>query len=224
MVEWSKERRYPFVFSTEASVNLADDDELLELMTEAQFRYVFLGIETPDEKVLAQTQKKINTVKPLIERVHRIYEAGISVTAGFIIGFDSEPENCDEALVRFIGESGIMLAMVGLLTALPNTQLTSRLARERRLISSEHQWIQDTGIKYELISTKSQDQTVGGLNFVTIRDRAVVYRQLRNVIDAIYSPRAFMDRVLDTTRRLKIRSSISLAGGKESDCSVGGWL
>lgn len=223
VVAWSKQRKYPFVFSTEASVNLADDDELLELMSDAQFRYVFLGIETPDSQVLSQTQKKINTVRPLIERVRKIYAAGISVTAGFIIGFDSEPDNCDETLIEFIRESGIMLAMVGLLTALPNTQLTRRLARERRLISSDHQWIRDPNVLYELISTTSHDQTVGGLNYVTIRDRVRVYQQLRHVIEEIYSPQAFMDRVLDTTRRLNIRSK-HVPGWWEFKRLFRGWL
>jgi radical SAM superfamily enzyme YgiQ (UPF0313 family) len=223
IVGWTKRHNYPFVFSTEASVNLADDDELLQLMSDAQFRYVFLGIETPDEKVLAQTQKRINTVRPLIERVRKIYAAGISVTAGFIIGFDSEPDNCDETLIEFIQESGIMLAMIGLLTALPNTQLTRRLAKERRLISSDHEWITDPKIDYQLISKTSHDQTVGGLNFVTIRDRVRVYEQLRHVIEEIYSPKAFMARVLDTTQRLQIKSK-HVPGWWETKRLIRGWL
>lgn len=206
VADWSEKNKYPFLFSTEASVNLADDDELLDLMSRCQFRVVFLGIETPDSQVLTQTQKKINTVKPLIDRVRRIYAAGISVTAGFIIGFDSEPDNCDQTLVDFIQESGIMLAMVGLLTALPNTQLTRRLAKERRLISSNHQWISDPNVHYQLVSETSQDQTVGGLNFVTVRDRVDVIRNLQRIVKEVYSPRAFMDRVLDTTTRLNVKS------------------
>ncbi|MEZ6137341.1 MAG: radical SAM protein [Pirellulaceae bacterium] len=206
VAEWSQAQRYPFFFSTEASVNLADDDELLELMRECQFQYVFLGIETPDEQVLVQTQKRINTVKPLIDRVRRIYSYGISITAGFIIGFDSEPENPEQTITEFVQESGIMLAMIGLLSALPNTQLTKRLGRERRLIDSNHQWIDDPSEDYELRSETSMDQTMGGLNFVTIRDRVDIYRQLKNIIQDVYHPRAFMDRVLDTTRRLELRS------------------
>ncbi len=206
VADWTKERRYPFFFSTEASVNLADDDELLELMQECQFQYVFLGIETPDQQVLVQTQKRINTVKPLIERVRRIYAFGISITAGFIIGFDSEPENPEQTITDFVQESGIMLAMIGLLSALPNTQLTKRLGRERRLISSDHQWIQDAQEHYELRSDTSLDQTMGGLNFVTMRDRVEIYEQLKRIIAEVYSPKAFMDRVLDTTSRLQLRS------------------
>ncbi len=204
--KWMRAHNYPFVLSTEASVNLADDDELLELMNACQFRYVFLGIETPDNDVLAQTQKRINTVRPLIERIHRIYAAGISVTAGFILGFDSEPEGVDEKLIPFIRESGISLAMVGLLTALPNTQLTRRLGRERRLISAEHQRIDVPDQAYRLKISVGLDQTLGGLNFVTMRDRVEIYTELSRVIDNIYSPEAFMGRVLDTARRLKLNS------------------
>lgn len=206
VAEWSEKNKYPFFFSTEASVNLADDEELLDLMQECQFQYVFLGIETPDSQVLVQTQKRINTVKPLIDRVRRIYASGISVTAGFIIGFDSEPESCEQTISDFIQESGIMLAMIGLLSALPNTQLTRRLGRERRLISSDHQWIANASEVYELRSATSQDQTLGGLNFVTVRDRTEVYRQLKNIVEKVYSPKAFMDRVLDTTQRLNLKS------------------
>jgi radical SAM superfamily enzyme YgiQ (UPF0313 family) len=203
---WMRKHNYPFVLSTEASVNLADDDELLELMNACQFRYVFLGIETPDHAVLAQTQKRINTVRPLIERINRIYAAGISVTAGFIIGFDSEPDRVDEKLIPFIRESGIALAMVGLLTALPNTQLTRRLGRERRLISTEHERIESPEQVYRLKIARGLDQTLGGLNFVTTRDRVEIYSELSRIIEAIYSPEAFMARVLDTTGRLQLNS------------------
>lgn len=213
--QWSVRHKYPFVFSTEASVNLADDDELLELMQAAQFRYVFLGIETPDEQVLAQTQKRINAMRPLIDRIRRIYAAGISVSAGFILGFDSEPDHVDETLIPFIQESGISLAMVGLLSALPNTQLTRRLARECRLISSDHEWIETPIDNYQLVSRESHDQTLAGLNFVSMRDRVQIYRELQRIVRAISSPRAFMDRVLDTTRRLRLRSK-HVPGGWEA--------
>ncbi len=202
--EWMKKHKYPFVLSTEASVNLADDDELLELMHACQFRYVFLGIETPNNDVLAQTQKRINTVKPLIERIHKIYAAGMAVTAGFILGFDSEPDGVDEALIEFIQESGIILSMVGLLTALPNTQLTRRLGREGRLISHDHRQLDETVKDYRLKMSVGVDQTLGGLNFVTARDRVEIYRELKRVIAEIYSPTAFMNRVRDTTQRMNI--------------------
>ncbi|EMI45454.1 B12-binding domain-containing radical SAM protein [Rhodopirellula sp. SWK7] len=204
--KWNQEHAYPFVFSTEASVNLADDKELLALMRDVQFRYVFLGIESPDEETLIHTQKRINTVHPLIERIRTIYDYGISVAAGLIIGFDTDKPGTDEPMIQFIQESGISLSMVGLLSALPNTQLTRRLTKEQRLINSEHQWIRDTNANYELRSTESKDQTISGLNFVTMRDRVEIYQELQNIIETVYSPRAFMDRVLDTTKRLKIEN------------------
>lgn len=204
--EWMKDNKYPFIFSTEASVNLADDEELLELMRACDFRYVFCGIETPDPEVLAQTQKRINTVKPLSERIHRIYEAGISVTAGFIIGFDAEPDDVHKTLVPFIEESGIMMAMVGLLYALPNTQLTRRLKKEGRMISDMGEWIPKHDGDYRVHVSKGVDHMVSGLNFVTKRDRVDIYRDLKTVIENIYSAEAFMDRVLSTTRRIRLRS------------------
>lgn len=204
--QWMKDNKYPFIFSTEASVNLADDEELLELMRACDFRYVFCGIETPDPAVLAQTQKRINTVKPLSERVHRIYDAGISVTAGFIIGFDSEPDNVHKTLVPFIEESGIIMAMVGLLYALPNTQLTRRLKREGRMVSDMGEWIPEHNGDYRVHVAKGVDHMVAGLNFVTQRDRVAIYEDLKKVIESIYSAEAFMGRVLNTTRRIRLRS------------------
>ncbi|MFO0940184.1 MAG: radical SAM protein [Pirellulales bacterium] len=182
---WMKEHNYPFVLSTEASVNLADDDELLELMQECQFRYVFLGIETPEPEVLKQTQKRINTVKPLIGRIRRLYDAGIAVTAGFILGFDAEPEGVDKSLVPFIQESGISMAMVGLLFAMPNTQLTRRLRKEGRLISHRDGWIPELSERYQVRVEQGIDHTSTGLNFVTMRDRVDIYRELKAIISAI---------------------------------------
>ncbi len=204
--EWNVSRNYPFVFSTEASINLADDDELLELMRDAQFRYVFLGIESPDEETLIHTQKRINTVHPIIERVRKIYANGISVAAGLIIGFDTDKPGTDKPMIQFIQESGISLSMIGLLSALPNTQLTRRLSKERRLIDSNHRWLSEPNVDYELRSNESKDQTASGLNFVTQRDRVEIYKELRTIISHVYSPRAFMDRVIDTASRLQIQN------------------
>jgi radical SAM superfamily enzyme YgiQ (UPF0313 family) len=204
--EWNASRNYPFVFSTEASINLADDDELLSLMRDSQFRYVFLGIESPDEDTLIHTQKRINTVHPIIERVRKIYANGISVAAGLIIGFDTDKPGTDKPMIKFIQESGISLSMIGLLSALPNTQLTRRLSKERRLIDSNHRWLSEPNVEYELRSNESKDQTASGLNFVTQRDRVEVYKELRAIISHVYSPRAFMDRVIDTASRLQIEN------------------
>ncbi|KAA5547334.1 radical SAM protein [Roseiconus nitratireducens] len=221
--DWNREHRYPFVFSTEASLNLADDRELLELMRETQFRYVFLGIESPDEETLIHTQKRINTVAPIIQRVRTIYDHGISVAAGLIIGFDTDKPGTDGPMVRFIQESGISLAMVGLLSALPNTQLTRRLIKERRLIDANHRWVDELDGPYELRSNESRDQTASGLNFVTMRNRVEIYKELQTIVRSVYSPQAFMARVMDTTARIKIQNKHVPNGWEMRRMSRGFW-
>ena len=133
LARWLEEHDYPFEFTTEASLNLADDDELLRLMSEANFFGVFVGIESPDPETLVAMRKKQNTRRNIAESIHRIYAAGMFVTAGFIVGFDSEKASIADAMIELIEDAAIPVAMVGLLYALPNTQLTRRLAKEGRL-------------------------------------------------------------------------------------------
>jgi len=199
--KWCHRRRYPFYFSTEATINLADDEELLAAMRAVDFRYVFIGIETHEPKLLIRTQKRINTRAPLLDRIDRIYEYGISVTAGFILGFDGEQARSDESMISFIEQSGIVFAMVGLLSALPSTQLTRRLAREGRLLSPDGSLVGEGSFESR---SGGNDNTAEGLNFVTFRDRVEIYRELANVVRALYNPRSFMDRVLATTARMQI--------------------
>jgi hypothetical protein len=207
LAKWCQERNYPFYFSIEATMNLADDEELLELMREADFRFVFMGIETPDPDLLALTQKRVNSMKPIVDRVNTIYEYGLVISAGFILGFDSEKEGIGRAMSACIEDTSIVIAMVGLLVALPNTQLARRLQSERRLISIDLQVYTDTERPYRLMTAGSygehKDNQAAGLNFVTTRDRVAIYRDYKQVIESIFSPRAYMDRVLDTTRKLK---------------------
>ncbi|MEO8498633.1 MAG: B12-binding domain-containing radical SAM protein, partial [Planctomycetota bacterium] len=207
--KWSRERKFPFYFSTEATMNLADDADLLKKMQAAEFRFVFMGIETPDPELLALTQKRVNSMKPIVERVRQVYEHGISVTAGFIFGFDSEKPGNDHVMTECIEQTGIVVAMVGLLVALPNTQLTRRLQREGRLLSPELKLVTDNETPYRIMNKgqygEGEDNQATGLNFVTTRDRVEVYREYKKVLETIYSPKNFMDRVLDTTRRLKLR-------------------
>src|SRR5689334_7446464 len=130
---WLEQHDYPFEFTTEASLNLADDADLLKLLNEANFIGVFMGIESPDASTLIAMCKKQNTRRDIAASVHRIYAAGLYVTAGFIVGFDSERESVAGAIIELIEEAAIPVCMVGLLYALPNTQLTRRLASEGRL-------------------------------------------------------------------------------------------
>ena len=155
LIEWQKAHGYPFNFSTEASINLADDDQLLALMKQSNFFAIFVGIESPDTETLVQAQKKQNTRRSLAESVHKIYDAGMYVLAGFIVGFDTEKGSMAEAMIECIEATGIPVAMVGLLTALPSTQLTRRLEKEERLLP--------------LIAKDMEhgDQCTAGLNFVT---------------------------------------------------------
>jgi radical SAM superfamily enzyme YgiQ (UPF0313 family) len=124
---------YRFEFGTEASINVADDDELLRLMRRANFQWLFIGIESPDEESLKETLKLQNTRRDMLESVRKIYANGIDVFGGFIIGFDHDSEATFDLQHRFIRSSGIQAAMIGLLIALPKTPLYDRLAREGRL-------------------------------------------------------------------------------------------
>ncbi len=127
--QWCQQHEYPFYFSTQASINLADDEPLMDAMTDVDFRSVFIGIETPDPKLLATTQKRMNALKPISDRIGRIYDHGMGVMAGFILGFDGESQGAGDMIIECIEENDIPIAMVSLLAALPNTQLSRRLAQ-----------------------------------------------------------------------------------------------
>lgn len=184
LIRWQEEHGYPFKFSTEASLNLADDSELLFLMRRANFFSLFTGIETPDEATLIQTSKKQNTRRSIAESVHRIYKAGMYVSAGFIVGFDSEPGSVAKAMSACIDDTSIPTATVGLLTALPNTQLSRRLAKEERLFE-----------RFRQTMTEAGDMCTAGLNFTTLRPRRDVLMDYRDVVAEVYAPEAYFSRV-----------------------------
>ncbi len=133
LVEWRKDKK-GIRFNTEASVNLADDRQLMEMMVQAGFDAVFIGIETPDEESLAECNKKQNKNRDLIESVKRIQRAGLQVQGGFIVGFDSDTQSIFQRQIDFIQKSGIVTAMVGLLQAPVGTKLYERLNQEGRLL------------------------------------------------------------------------------------------
>ncbi|MGL9619931.1 B12-binding domain-containing radical SAM protein [Bradyrhizobium sp. U531] len=184
LAEWQRAHNYPFELSTEASVNLADDPELLELMGKANFFGIFVGIESPDPATLVAMRKKQNTRRNIAESIHKIYAAGMLVTAGFIVGFDNEKVSMAEAMVDFIEEAAIPVAMVGLLYALPNTQLTRRLEKEGRLHAD-----------HDLASTTGGDQCTSGINFDPVRPLRDILTDYRTVLERIYSPAAYASRV-----------------------------
>ena len=185
LAEWSERRGRPFSFITEASVNLAEDDALLEMMRRANFRRVFLGIETPVEESLKEAQKGQNTRRDLLDSVHKIQSYGMEVMAGFIVGFDSDPEDIFERQINFIRESAIPLAMVGLLTALPDTQLWRRLKKEGRLLKES-----------------SGNNTEGSLNFVPRMDTARLVEGYKKIQRTIYRPSEYYQRALDCLSHL----------------------
>ena len=186
---WQERHGYPFQFSTEASLNLADDAELLAMMRDANFFVVFVGIESPDHDTLVAAQKKQNTRRSIADSVARIYAAGMFVTAGFIVGFDTERGSVARATIDCIEATGIPAAMVGLLYALPNTQLQRRLDREGRL--------------HDLAGSPQEgDQCTAGLNFETLRPRRDVLIDYRDILVSIYEPTAFFRRTRTLSRLL----------------------
>jgi radical SAM superfamily enzyme YgiQ (UPF0313 family) len=178
IADWNARHGAPFTFFTEASLNLADDLELLEMMKAARFNRVFLGIETPVEASLKEAQKLQNTRRSLMESVRRIQAYGMEVMAGFIVGFDNDPEDIFDRQVEFIQESGIPLAMVGLLLALPGTQLYRRLEREGRIVD------EGRGNNMDL-----------QLNFIPKMNAQRLVEGYRSILERIYHPDAYYDRV-----------------------------
>ena len=182
---WLVEHDYPFEFSTEASINIADDDELLQAMKDANFFAIFVGIESPDPETLVQMKKKQNTRRNIAECVHKIYGYGMFVTAGFIVGFDTEKASMGQAMIDFIDESCIPVCMIGLLYALPGTQLTRRLAKEGRLHDG-----------HDLMdSEQSGDQCTLGCNFDTMRPLRDILSDYKAVLGSVYNPTAYARRL-----------------------------
>jgi radical SAM superfamily enzyme YgiQ (UPF0313 family) len=185
--EWSERHGHPFSFITEASVNLADDDELLGMMKKARFERVFVGIETPVTESLKEAQKGQNTRRDLIDSVRKLQDHGIEVMAGFIVGFDHDPDDIFERQINFIRGSAIPLAMVGLLAAIPDTQLWRRLEREGRLLDMDH----------------SGNNTDCVLNFAPKMDPARLVEGYKSILRTIYDPGEYYQRSLDSLARVK---------------------
>jgi len=177
LIAWQQGNR-GLRFSTELSINLADDEELMSMMVDAGFTAVFVGIETPDDEGLAECSKHQNRGRDLTESVRRIQRAGMQVQGGFIVGFDSDTPSIFERQVEFIQKSGIVSAMVGLLQAFPGTQLYDRLADEGRLTS-------------EL----SGDNVDGSTNIMPKMDIDVLRNGYKNILHQIYSPKLYYERI-----------------------------
>jgi radical SAM superfamily enzyme YgiQ (UPF0313 family) len=185
---WSREHHEPFNFFTEASVNLADDDRLVAGLVAAGFSAVFVGIETPSREALLETNKRQNTHLDLELAIDKLVRSGLDVMAGFIVGFDADDETIFDRQYQFISRSPISMAMIGILTALPGTQLWRRLAAEGRLHGG------------------SEGDAAYRPNFATRLPEAVLVAGYRRLLSRVYEPRAYFDRAL---RGLSLQRNLS---------------
>jgi radical SAM superfamily enzyme YgiQ (UPF0313 family) len=182
LIPWMAERGYPFSLQTEASVDLAQDEELLDLMIAANFSSVFLGIETPDTDSLSLTKKHQNTRDSLVEAVQTINRKGLRVMAGFILGFDGEKAGAGDRIIDFVETTAIPNAMFGLLQALPNTALWHRLEKEGRLLEIDQKG--NTG-----------NQTTSLTNFVPTRPIEELASEYVKCFWELYEPKKYLGRV-----------------------------
>jgi radical SAM superfamily enzyme YgiQ (UPF0313 family) len=178
LIAWMTEKKYPFYFLTETSINLSDDDGLTKSMVKAGFRRVFIGIETPNEDSLTECNKYLNKNRDLLASVKKIQNLGLEVQGGFIVGFDSDTPSIFEKQIKFIQNSGIVTAMVGLLNAPRGTQLYQRLKKEGRLLGSS-----------------SGDNTDFSLNFIPKMNHETLINGYKKILDTIYSPKHYYKRV-----------------------------
>jgi radical SAM superfamily enzyme YgiQ (UPF0313 family) len=177
LIEWRRGKS-GMPFNTEASINLADDEELMRLMVAAGFDQVFVGIETPANEGLAECNKKQNVNRDLVADVKRLQQAGLEVQGGFIVGFDSDTADIFARQVEFIQRSGIVTAMVGMLQAPVGTKLYERLAGEGRLLGAA-----------------SGDNVDGATNIVPLMSREALYEGYRSVLQHLYAPEHYYARV-----------------------------
>jgi radical SAM superfamily enzyme YgiQ (UPF0313 family) len=197
MISWAEARGNPFLYTTEASINLADDRVLMDLMVRAGFGKVFVGIETPDESSLESCDKNQNLQRDLIGCVNSIQSAGMEVSAGFIVGFDNDTPGIFQRQIDFIQKSGIITAMVGLLNALNNTRLYKRLSEEGRLLHNS-----------------SGDNTGYSINFTPKMDRELLMKGYLSIVKSIYSGRAYTERVIRFLKiyepRIKLQTKLDI--------------
>lgn len=186
IINWRNTHKNTFAFSTEASINLADDEELMKLMNQAGFTEVFIGIETPDEKSLVECNKFQNRNRSLIDSIKKIQEFGIEVQGGFIVGFDNDSHSTFKRQIEFIQKSGIVTAMVGMLTAPKNTQLYERLKKENRLLNRF-----------------SGDNTDFSTNFIPKMGYDKLVKGYKKILKEIYSVKPYYARITRLLKNMK---------------------
>jgi len=178
IIEWMKKRGHPFSFITQASIDLSDDEELMRLMAEGGFDTVFVGIETPHEESLSECSKSQNQRRDLVASVKKIQNSGLEVQGGFVVGFDNDPPTIFQSQIKFIQESGIVTAMVGLLNAIRGTRLYQRLKKENRLLKDV-----------------SGDNTDCSINFIPKMHYETLVNGYKRILKKIYSPAHYYERV-----------------------------
>jgi radical SAM superfamily enzyme YgiQ (UPF0313 family) len=188
IVAWRARTKASIGFLTEASINLADHPELCEAMVAAGFKKVFLGIETPEAESLDECGKRQNQKRDLAESIAILQRAGLEVMGGFIVGFDNDPLDICTRQFEFIQKCGVVTAMVGLLTALPQTRLYRRLAQEGRIVAET-----------------CGNNTDAVLNFVTRVDRDFIVAEYRSLMRRLYAPKPYYRRLRAFLRRFEPR-------------------
>lgn len=188
MISWMERHRNPFWYITEASINLADDEELMLLMQEAGFTSVFVGIETPDEGSLKECNKYHNVNRDMIACVKKIQNYGMQVSGGFIVGFDNDTPSIFERQINFIQRSGIVTAMVGLLQAPVGTKLFKRLKKEKRLLPNPSFSGSNTDLSTNFIPKMNMQKLVEGY---------------QKIVTTIYEPKHYYARVLEFFKEFK---------------------
>jgi hypothetical protein len=169
LIDWRARKNPPLGFSTQVTINLSDDDELMRTMLEAGFRHIFCGIETPDEEALLASQKRQNTKRDLLANVRKLHREGFQVTAGFIVGFDADTPASFQRMIDFIQESGIVIATINLLKAPPGTELFTKMRNAGRLI-------------------EPFDFDENSSNIVPVMDPATLHAGFEFVLRHVYSP------------------------------------
>ena len=186
LIQWSEMRKYPFRFTAEVSMNLADDETLIQMLVQAGFEHVFIGIETPNTESLAECGKSQNLNRDMTVSVRQLQKQGLLVSGGFIVGFDHDPPSIFDRQIQFIKKSGIATAMVGILNAPTGTKLFQRMKSEKRLLG-----------------VMSGDNMDGSTNFIPKMNPEKLNAGYRKIIQTIYSPREYYLRVKSLIREIR---------------------
>ena len=197
LIEWRRKHKKAPGFATQVTVNLADDEKMMQQMIDAGFRHIFVGIESPEEDSLEVCKKTQNLRRDLLQSVKKLQQFGFIVTGGFIVGFDTDNESIFESQVNFIQESGIVIATVNVLKAPPGTELHDRLQKENRLIEP-----------FDFDENKT--------NIITKMEKEKLYNGYKYILDSIYSPemvyeraKVFLESYGDHKTELPIRKDVT---------------